>query len=294
MANKLFKQLERDSRAKEVLRAREKAAEHKAYGSAKSKPFPKNGKPQLWVVMADLHVPTHDRPSVAAVLDFVRKNRKTIHGLVLLGDVMDSENISHHTIGRPGLRKRGGFQEDIDICTRELLDPIDEMLPHAEKVFISGNHERFLTDFLESAPEFEGSLSWPKLLGLGNRGWTYIEQGGTFNIGPLILLHGDSVGSGQNIAKKVVDVYCASTMSGHVHSFNAATKCSEVKQKDRWVSMTIPCLTTLSPRYAKARPNAYLRGFGIVESYEGGRLFNAYVPIISEGKFCFAGRVYGA
>ena len=280
---KLFKQLE----------SALPSTERKVYPSAATAAFPRNAKPRRWIVMSDAHVPEHDRPSIAAVFDYIEKNRKSIYGVVLLGDILDANNISHHTKGKPGLRRRGGLQADIDICTREILDPIDRLLPKAEKVFVEGNHCRFLTDFLDEAPEFEGALSWPKLLDLDRRGWRFISQGGTFNIGPLILLHGDTVGSGANIAKKIVDCYCASTLSGHVHSFNVATKCSEVKQKDRWVSMTIPCLTTLSPSYAKARPNAHLRGFAIVESYDGGRLFNAYVPIINEGKFCLGGEVYG-
>jgi predicted phosphodiesterase len=268
-------------------------ADHSAYGATRAKPFPKNSKPRMWVVMSDLHTPEHDRPSVAAVFDFIARNRKSIHGLILLGDALDNESISHHTAHLPGLRKHGGFQADIDLFSREILDRVDDLLPKAEKVFVEGNHCRFLTDFLESAPEFKGALSWPKLLRLPERGWSFIPQGGTFNIGPLICLHGDQVGSGQNIAKKIVDSYCASTLSGHVHTFAAATKCSEIKKKDRWVSTVLPCLTTLTPRYARSRPNAHIRGFGIVESYDGGRLFNVYVPIINEGQFCFAGKVYG-
>lgn len=286
MLKKVFSQLDSS------LLQKPKVAEC-GHGATKAKSFPKNSPPRTWVVMADLHVPEHDRPSVAAVFDFVSKNRKTIAGLVLLGDSLDNESISHHTAHLPGLRKVGGFQADVDLFSREILDRVDEMLPKAEKVFVCGNHERFLTDFLEAAPEFKGTLSWSKLLRLDERGWSFIPQGETFSIGPLVCLHGDQVGSGQNIAKKIVDSYCASTLSGHVHTFTAATKCSEIKRKDRWVATVLPCLTTLSPRYARSRPNAHLRGFGIVENYDGGRLFNVYVPVINEGKFCFGGRLYG-
>lgn len=268
-------------------------ADEKYPSSLKAAPFAKNSPPQLWVVLADLHCPEHDLPSVAAVMEFIEHNRSKIAGVVLLGDSFDNQNISHHTEGLPGLRKAGGFQADIDLFIRDIMDPIDKLLPKATKVFLSGNHDDWLTGFLEKSPQFEGALSWPKLLDLDRRGWLYVPQGGTFNLGPLILLHGDQVGSSVNIAKKLVDTYCASTLSGHCHTYSAATKCSEVKQKDRWVSIVLPCLTTLSPRYGKARPNTHLRGFGIVERFDGGKLFNCYVSIISEGRFCFAGRVYG-
>lgn len=289
MAKKLFEKIEASLRS--VGAAREK--EQKQYGSAKSKPFPKNGKPQMWIVMADLHTPEHDRPSVAAVFDFIKKNKQNINGVVLLGDALDCAAISRHTEMLPGLREKGGFQKDIDIFSREIMDPIDTLLPSAHKVFILGNHESWLSLFLDKQPELVDALSWPKLLRIEERGWTLIPQGETFHIGPLVLLHGDTIGSGANVAKKAVESYCASTISGHVHTFSAATKTSEIKKKDRWVSIVVPCLTTLSPKYAKGRPNSHLRGFGIVESFQGGKLFNVYVPIISDGRFCFAGRVYG-
>jgi hypothetical protein len=289
MAKKLFQSLEQSLRAPEIARAKENAA----YGSAKSKPFPKN-KTQMWVILADLHVPEHDRPSVAAVFDFIDRNRKLIHGVILLGDQANMECISRHTVGLPGLRKSGGFQEEIDILDREIMQPIEKMLPKATKVFLQGNHDGGWLDlFLEKSPEFKGCLSWPRLLRLDERGWINVPQGETFSIGPLVTMHGDQLSTGVNTAKKAVEAFCSSTLSGHIHQYTAATKCSQVKQRDRWVSITLPCLTTLSPGYGKGKPNAHTRGFGIVESFWGGKLFNVYVPIISEGKFCFGGKVYG-
>lgn len=294
MTKTIFQRINQAMLKKDFDLAAQREAELKAYGSAKSKPFAKNGKPQMWVVMADLHAPEHDRPSVAAIFDFIQHNKKQIHGLILLGDQLNCSSISRHTEGLPGLRESGGFQKEIDIFDHEIMTPIDAMLPKATKVFLGGNHDwGWLDLYLEKQPELKGALSWPKLLNLKERGWIAVPQGEVFNIGPLVCLHGDQVGSGANIAKKIVDSYCSSTISGHAHTFAAATKTSEVKQKDRWVSIVLPCLTTLSPSYGKSRPNQHLRGFGIVENFQGGRLFNVYVPIISDGMFCFGGQVYG-
>lgn len=287
MAKKLFEKIETSLRSAGV--AREK--EQKQYGSAKSKPF-KTGS-QLWVILPDIHYPVYDPSSVAAVFDFLKKNRDSISGLVLLGDQLDNENISHHTEGLPGLRKRGGFQADIEGFEREILDPIDRLIPKAEKVFIAGNHERFLTDFLEKMPEFEDCLSWPRLLNLTKRGYAFVPQGESFSIGPLVLVHGDQVGSGANVSKKLVDTFCTSVVMGHVHALGAHTKCSQVKVSDKWVGITLPCLTTLAPKYGRGRANSHVNGFGIVESFDAGKLFNCYPVIVSKGQFCFGGVVYG-
>lgn len=288
MAKKLFQKLESSLRSADVLRA----AEKKAYGSAKSKP-PTKGKAQLWMLLPDIHYPVFDPSSVEAVFDFMAKNRDRIDGVVLTGDQLDNENISHHTEGLPGLRKRGGFQADIEGFEREFLDRIDSLVPKAQKVFIAGNHERFLTDFLEKMPEFEGCLSWPRLLNLTKRGYIFVPQGESFSIGPLVVVHGDQVGSGANISKKLVDTFCTSVVMGHVHALGAHTKCSQVKVSDKWVGITLPCLTTLAPKYGRGRANSHVNGFGLVESFDGGKLFNCYPVIVSKGRFCFGGAVYG-
>jgi UDP-2,3-diacylglucosamine pyrophosphatase LpxH len=227
------------------------------------------------------------------VFDFLRRNRENISGVVLMGDVLDCQSISRHTEMLPGLREKGGFQKDIDGFERDILDPIDELLPKAQKAFIEGNHCNWLAQFLDKQPELVGALSWPKLLHLKERGYSFIPQGEAFHVGRLVVIHGDQVGSSPNAAKKAVDSYCSSVVMGHCHAFGAATKTSEVKKRDKWIGVVLPCLTTLSPKYGKGRPNAHVNGFGIVERFEGGKLFNLYVPIISEGKFCFAGQVYG-
>lgn len=288
MAKKLFQKLESSLRSADVLRA----AEKKAYGSAKSKP-PAKGKTQLWMLLPDIHYPVFDPSSVEAVFDFMAKNRDRIDGVVLTGDQLDNENISHHTEGLPGLRKRGGFQADIEGFEREFLDRIDSLVPKAQKVFIAGNHERFLTDFLEKMPEFEGCLSWPRLLNLTKRGYIFVPQGESFSIGPLVVVHGDQVGSGANVSKKLVDTFCTSVVMGHVHALGAHTKCSQVKVSDKWVGITLPCLTTLAPKYGRGRANSHVNGFGLVESFDGGKLFNCYPVIVSKGRFCFGGAVYG-
>jgi UDP-2,3-diacylglucosamine pyrophosphatase LpxH len=280
---KLFSQLESSLRP---------PVDKKVYGSAKAQPFPAN-KTQLWVLLPDIHYPVYDRASAAAVFDFIEKNRSRIAGVVFTGDQLDNENISHHTEGLPGLRRKGGFQADIEGFEKEFLDPIDALLPKAQKVFIAGNHERFLTDFLEKMPEFEDCLSWPRLLKLNERRYTFVPQGESFSIGPLVIVHGDQVGSGQNVSKKLVEQFCTSVIMGHVHALGAHTKCSQVKVNDKWIGITLPCLTTLSPKYGRGRANSHVNGFGIVESFDGGKLFNVYPVIVSKGRFCLGGVVYG-
>ncbi len=256
--------------------------------------MPKSDKPQLWpkryVLLPDIHYPYFQKAAWKAVLDFISRNR--CDGVLLTGDQLDNQNVSHHTQGKPLLRQRGGYQKDIDGFIHDILNPLEKLLPkNCLKIFIKGNHERMLEDLLESSPELEGALDIAKNLNLKSRGWQVIEVGGHYNLNGILVLHGDSIGSADHVAKKLVDATCRTSIMGHVHRFSAYTKVG-VEPADKWAGYTMPCLTTLAPQYARGRLNAFLNGFGIVESW-GPKRNNVYIPIIFQGKFSYGGKTYG-
>lgn len=247
---------------------------------------------KLWVILPDIHHPDHSKPAFGAALSFIERNNTKIKGVVLLGDNMDCVNISRHTKGKPRLRTRGGVAKDFARFDKDILREIESRIAKdTELIFFLGNHEDWLEQWLDENPEFEGIISFDKSLGLTKRGWQVVPQGDHRQIGKAYLLHGDAVGSGVNVAKKLVDSFCATAIMGHVHAFSAQTKVSQVKAKDKWIGYTLPTLGTLSPKYAKGRPNAFLNGFGIVEEWPNG-FVNVYVPVIFEGKFSFGGELY--
>jgi hypothetical protein len=294
MAKNLFSRLESEVRSKDSARAAEHAADRRSYkAQAPRKARAKvSSKVKTWVILSDIHFPEQDNSAIAAAFDFIQKNRKSIHGVVLLGDNLDCQSISRHTEGLPGLRKEGGFQEDLVGFDAKIMTPIEKMLPDATKVWFEGNHEAWLTLFLEKQPQFKGALSFPRLLRLQERGWQFVPQGESFFVGVACLRHGDSIGSGMHIAKKLVESQCCVSLMGHVHTYSAYTKTSEVKGQDKWVGYTLPCLTNTNPKYGKGRPNSHIHGFGIIEEWSNG-FVNVYSPIITKGRFSFAGRMYG-
>jgi len=251
-----------------------------------------SSKVRTWVVLSDIHYPEHDRGSISAIFDFIQKNRRDIYGVVLLGDNLDCQSISRHTEGLPGLRKEGGFQEDLDGFDATIMRPIEKLVPDAKKIWFEGNHENWLTRFLEKEPQFKGALSFPRQLRLQEREWLFVPQGETYFIGVLGLKHGDGIGSSTHVAKKLVDTQCCNSMMGHVHTFSAFTKTSESDKGNKWVGYTLPCLTNTNPKYGKGRPNSHIHGFGIVEEWSNGYV-NVYVPIIMKDRFSFGGVLYG-
>lgn len=290
MAKSVLERMAASSSSAEAEKASVHAADRK-YSARPPKTSSKiSAKVRTWVVMSDIHYPEHDPSSVAAVFDFIQKTKP--HGVVLLGDNLDCQSISRHTEGLPGLRKEGGFQEDLLGFDAAIMRPIERMVPNAEKIWFEGNHEAWLTRFLEKEPQFKGALSFPRLLNLEQRGWRFVPQGERYYIGKLGLLHGDSIGSSTHVSKRLVDTQCRNSMMGHVHTYSTFTKTSESNEQDKWVGYTLPCLSNTNPKYGKGRPNSHVHGFGIVDEWSNGYV-NVFVPIIMRERFAYAGRMYG-
>ena len=129
------------------------------------------------------------------------------------------------------------------------------------------------------------------MLDLAARSWRWIPQGGHIKIGNVTLLRGDQIGSGQNIAKKLVDAVHGTAVMGHVHRPSSETVTSLATETDKWIGYTLPCLCTLAPTYAKGRPNAYCTGFGILD--QGSTAINVHNIIITNGTFNWGGVEYG-
>src|ERR1022692_1014035 len=175
-------------------------------------------KTRLHVVLADLHYQVHCKKSMKAVFQFIKQHRNQIDSVTLLGDFLDCGDVSRHTKGKPRLRTRGGYKKDIDGFKRDILDPLDALLKRScKKTAIEGNHEDWLQDTLDEQPELEGLLEIPELLGLKQRNWRWVTCGKHITIGHVTLLHGDQIGSGTHVAKKLVEQVGGTAVMGHVH-----------------------------------------------------------------------------
>ena len=143
-----------------------------------------------------------------------------------------------------------------------------------------------------TSSELEGVVDIPVMLDLEARNWHWVPCGGHIEIGNVTVLHGDQIGSGENVAKKLVEAVHGTAVMGHVHRPSSATVTSLITAKEKWTGYTLPCLCTLAPTYAKNRPNGFCTGFGILE--EGSKGINVYTVIInSSGTFTWGGTEYG-
>jgi hypothetical protein len=249
-------------------------------------------KPKLWCALYDVHFPQYDKKTFRAILSFIRQNH--VDGLLLGGDALDLSCVSHWNANLPGNKRKGELKSDLDGFDKEILRPIEALLPRGcEKVFLTGNHERFLEqDLTESMPELDGMLDFKKYLRLADRGFKLIPLGGEYRIGDLLCIHGEVVGSGGgNAAKKAVEIYCQNVLLGHGHQLQASSKCSPSRSKKKICAWMSPIVGSVSPRYLKHRANAWVNGMTLVYVRDNGT-FNLYQVVITDGVFSFGPTTY--
>jgi predicted phosphodiesterase len=248
------------------------------------------------VVVADLHYPYYDKPTWTAILDYVKRNKPDY--FIFLGDQFDFECVSHHTKGKPIFRPAGSLQADLDGFKESILKPLYAVLPKGcKRIWLEGNHERFLTDLIEEQPELQGIVDHIKYLSLKSAGWQIIPLNGAYKLGKLTLIHGNQLQGGMGYignqpSKKAVEIYATSVLMGHTHSAQSYTRVSPADQHQKWAGYVSPVAGNQNPRFMRNKPNANTTGLSIVELRSNGN-FNCFLALTTDGQFAYGGEVYG-
>lgn len=230
----------------------------------------------------------HDPKAIDAVMQFCSDFKPDIfvHG----GDALDMGAISHWNKSKRKSSEGLRVLEDIHKAKGGLIDPLNSVLPDAQKIFITGNHERFAEDLMEEYPGLEGLIGVDETLRLTETGWKVLPLGAMAKIGKLHFMHGDTLPS-SNFAKAAVERYEKSVRFGHFHTFQAYTKISALDIKDARTGIAVPCLCKTAPAYGRSAPNAWLNGFMVAYLFPDGS-YNDTVVVITDSKFHWNGTTY--
>jgi len=241
------------------------------------------------VSVFDTHYPEWDPSVWRAARQFISRNDV---GLVVLGgDNLHCESISHHTKGKGKFRTLGQMKRELDGFRREVLDPLERILsPRAEKVWLTGNHEAWLTQMFEEEPQLAGLIDFPTYLGLEKRGWIVRAQGEHYKRGHLKWIHGDVL-TGNHVSK-ALNTYVENIVYGHFHTGASGTKVLPHSKAHKWQAWAIGCAGKLDSGYLRGKPTGWLNQIAITEFRKGG-YFNMYPVTLFNGQFCFGGRIYG-
>lgn len=248
------------------------------------------------VAVYDTHYPEWHKPTWGVIFDYLRKNKPDI--FIFGGDQFHFDCISHHTRDLPLYRVRRGYRNDIEGFRRDILDPLERLLPKGcTKIWIIGNHERFERDLIERNPELEGAIDHVELLALADRGWTIIPLGHCYKLGKLNIIHGETLSgignqAGMYPSRKAVELYAGNVLAGHTHAPQTFTKVSPVEHTNKWQGHIAPIAGSVNPSYLRNRATAWLNGMVLIDVFPNGQ-FNLYPVIVINGTASYGGKQYG-
>jgi hypothetical protein len=254
------------------------------------------------VAGGDHQYPFHDPRAVKLFERYIGDTQPDV--VVLLGDVLDFWQLTTKFL-RKGADPKV-LLDEIKLASNH-IKRIRKLAPHAEIIYIEGNHEARLRNYiLECAPALEpftnGPLHLSSLLGMGpDDGVTFVEPyGEVWEYDSLYFKHGDLASRFSAAAELALEG--GSGVSGHAHRLQIACR-TDRSGPHIWASLPALCNITgpNRPPGVYAGTNRVLnwqQGFGVIRfgpKKRKGTLFNIYPVVISNGEFVSPeGKLYRA
>lgn len=224
------------------------------------------GRGRKFLLLADIHVPYHDPKALNEAL--AGGQAFGADTVIILGDMMDFHRISRYP-NEPGTLS---FVDELRVGA-QVLFCIREAFPDAEILYVEGNHEVRLFDYVsKNCDEFLDlkSLSMPALLDMNMQEVSYI-RGGFIHCGDMSFIHGHELRGlgGVNPSRKLYTKMKKSAICGHLHrpeSFYTRDGQGKLIQCHILGHLGEP-----SPAYHPR--NDWQHGYGLVEVTKKGRVW---------------------
>lgn len=236
------------------------------------------------VILPDVHL-TQDggvKP-YAIVKSFIEQYKPD--NIVLLGDFMDCTSVSHW-LENKGLHLEGKrMLEEFKTANVEL----DFLQTHSSRVvYIEGNHENWMEQYIEKHPEIEGLLEIDRNLRLKTRGIQWVPLNRLYKMGKVYLTHGCFTNK-HHAAKHLMTFGCC-VIYGHTHQHQ--THMFNMKMQLPIMAWGIGCLCDHAPYYMKGRPANWINQFGVLETNDKTGRFN-FTPVnVTDNQFIYQGKEY--
>lgn len=171
----------------------------------------------LIAVFNDVHIPHHDTDALKLAIECCEREGAT--HVIANGDIADCGPASRHE----QKKKRAVLDEG---CLRESVAAgmwLFDWFRTRECYYILGNHEAWVSNYIEQSPELKGTAT-TELLGLWSDGdgWAVLPDKSRLSIGNLTIEHGNALfpsgSGGQNPAQRIKSlVPDRTTIVGHLH-----------------------------------------------------------------------------
>ena len=255
-----------------------------------------DAKTRCVIALYDLQFPKHSPDVFDIAMQMAEDYPPDV--FILGGDNLNCGAVSSH-YPDPTTRVNEPILKDFQQFDEKILKPIEAFKP-TEKVWLMGNHEMWLYDYMKANPELKDLLDVVKVLNLKERGWRIIPYKGYHRIGKVYHHHGDWRKSRQGRsfipkyhAAKAVAMVHRNIRYGHSHTFQVHSETNPLSSDDAHTGMCIPAACKLEQDYLEGGETAWLNGL-YIGWVRGDGNFSDYVVVVSRGKTTFAGKTYEA
>lgn len=240
---------------------------------------PFNLSPGRWLILADLHIPFHEKIPIEAALKYGRRKKCT--GVFIDGDLQDCQGVSYWP---SVIRKR--FIDEVMVVL-DFLDYLRQEFPTEQIVYKPGNHEYRLPRYYAShAPETIGNpaLAMESLLDFESRGIEFLDYFQLVYGGKLPILHGHefrSISSPVNPARGLFLKTNSWALCAHMHRTSEHT---DTNIHDEYLTTwSVGCLCDLHPDYSPFG-SKWNWGFAILDIDDKGGFEVQNKRILSKGQ----------
>jgi len=240
------------------------------------------------IVIADIHYPYHNHKALNILFNICRDIDPDY--LINLGDALDFDCISTYANAKPRRIENKTLQNDYEGYQKDVLDPLEDILkPECKKVYIFGNHENRINNYMDYYPVTRGIIEPQNNLDLSD--WEIVPYKQHFKLGNTVYTHG--MWHNQHHAKKHLDAYGCNIIYGHLHTHQIYCRQTPV-DSDPVEAMSLGCLCDLNPHYNRDAPNKWINQI-LVFYLEGRKQFNQVLTIKgkSNPRTVFNGKMYG-
>lgn len=252
--------------------------------------FQRAGNPPVLKLSAqpDTHGKFADYDAWNCYLKFLRYWKPHVH--LIMGDFVDCEGLSHWEAKDLEPRR---IVPEMKSAREMLQKTIDSTLECTTRIYLEGNHERWITDALCKMPElFDGlaeldiEISLKTLLGLPKFGYELYPLNELVQIGKAHFTHG--VYTPTHHAKKHLDEFKTNIYYGHLHDLQEHNNTSVDGPME---AASLGCLCRLDAKFLKGRKNNWAHAHGAFEFFPDGS-YNFYKIRILNGVTSYNGVIF--
>lgn len=235
------------------------------------------------LALFDCHVPFNI--PLDLVWEFAQDFKPDV--VILGGDICEWGSVSHWVADQSRHLDYGTLKQEYEAMKRTVLLPLSQVAPKAKKIFIPGNHERWIEQDCNRNPNLREFAELHKNI----KGWKILAFNESYKAGSnLVYIHG--LYTNKYHAHKTAEAFVGKSVRyGHVHTMQSFTNISPVDSKHFYQAQSIGCLCTLNPHFMENQPNAWVNGFDYCYLNDDGT-FHPFPIIIVKGKFWAEGRFY--